>query len=369
MRLFLLSPLSLRSSSFRPRAFPESGFDTIDPTVLIEEKTLPGYLAEQYYPARIGEVFNSRYQILTKLGFGSASTVWLCRDLKCYRVLKVHVRSRRPPQEIEVLKHLRSLPGDEHPGGSHVRLPLDFFEVIRPHGVHPCLLYAPAGVDIRDFMSCLENDALPEELLRPTIRYVLLALDYLLRGNIIHTDEVSNPSPRKQLPDRTIYATRGMPVSTGQPVLSDLGEARIADSGNQAGLVMPSVYRAPEVMLGMDQMAWTLFEKGHLFKTRNLDNESDHAIRYAEMIALLGPARTEFLKRSEISLKFWDENGNWRSLAEIPTLTLEERESRLEGDTKTLFLEFLRKTLQWRPEDRPTVEKLLADKWVRGNDY
>jgi serine/threonine protein kinase len=28
---------------------------------------------------------------------------------------------------------------------------------------------------------------LPEELLRPTIRYVLLALDYLHRGNIIHT--------------------------------------------------------------------------------------------------------------------------------------------------------------------------------------
>jgi serine/threonine protein kinase len=41
-------------------------------------------------------------------------------------------------------------------------------------------------------------------------------------------------------------------VSTGQPVLSDLGEARIAESGNQAGPVMPSVYRAPEVMLGME---------------------------------------------------------------------------------------------------------------------
>ncbi|KAL2799545.1 hypothetical protein BJX66DRAFT_242298 [Aspergillus keveii] len=169
MRLFLLSPSSFRSSSFsttllrplrypsrplpfprsrtigttsEPRAFPESGFDTIDTTVLIEEETLPGYLAEGYYPARVGEVLNSRYQILTKLGFGSASTVWLCRDLKerCYRVLKVHVRSRRPPQEIEVLKHLRSLPGDEHPGESYIRLPLDFFEVIGPHGVHPCLL-------------------------------------------------------------------------------------------------------------------------------------------------------------------------------------------------------------------------------------
>ncbi|KAJ0420108.1 kinase-like protein [Aspergillus carlsbadensis] len=375
-----------------PRAFPESGFETIDPTVEIDEETLPGYLAERYYPARIGEVLNSRYQILTKLGFGSASTVWLCRDLNegRYRVLKVHVRSRRPPQEVEVLKHLRSLLGEEHPGENHVRPPLDLFEVTGPHGVHPCLLYAPTGVDIRDFMSCLEDDALPEELLRPTIRYVLLALDYLHRGNIIHTDvqpnnlllgiddesilfevekdEISNPSPRKELPGRTIYATRGMPVSTGQPVLSDLGEARITDSGNQVGLIMPSVYRAPEVML---EMRWDnkvdIWAVGQM--AGNLDTETDHARRYAEMIALLGPPPTEFLERSQISLKFWDENGNWRGLAEIPTHTLEECELRLGGDNKASFLEFLRKTLQWLPEDRPTAEELLADKWVRGNDY
>jgi serine/threonine protein kinase len=42
-----------------------------------------------------------------------------------------------------------------------------------------------------------------------------------------------------------------MPVTTGEPVLSDLGEARIAYS-SQTGLIMPSVYRAPEVMLGME---------------------------------------------------------------------------------------------------------------------
>ncbi|KAL2810492.1 kinase-like protein [Aspergillus granulosus] len=387
-----------------PRIFPSSGFNIIDSTLKIEEETLPGYLAERYYPVHIGEVFNSRYQILTKLGFGSASTVWLCRDLNqnCYQVLKVHVRSWQPAQEMEVLKHLRSLPGEQHPGEDFVRFPLDIFEVTGPHGVHPCLLYKPAGIDIYDLASCLEAEALPEALLRPAIRYVLIALDYLHQGNIIHTDvqpnnlllgmedesiltkleedEISNPSPRKQLPDRTIYATRGMPVSTGQPALSDLGEARIAESGNQVGPVMPSVYRAPEVMLGMEwdnkidiwavgQMTWTLFEAGHLFKTHHLDTELDHAKRYAEMVALLGPPPAEFLERSKDSFKFWDENGNWRGLAEVPAQTLEARELRLEGDNKISFLEFLRKTMQWRPEDRPTAEELLFDKWVRGDTY
>jgi hypothetical protein len=46
-----------------------------------EEESVPGYKAESFYPVTIGDVFNSRYQVLAKLGFGTASTVWLCRDL------------------------------------------------------------------------------------------------------------------------------------------------------------------------------------------------------------------------------------------------------------------------------------------------
>lgn len=66
----------------QPLVFPSSGFDILDPAEKIEEETLPDYLAERYYPVHIGEVFNSQYQVLTKLGFGSSSTVWLCRDLR-----------------------------------------------------------------------------------------------------------------------------------------------------------------------------------------------------------------------------------------------------------------------------------------------
>lgn len=61
---------------------------------------------------------------------------------------------------------------------------------------------------------------------------------------------MSNPAPRKQLRDRTIYATRAMPLTSGEPILADLGEAREAEE-EQTGLIMPSIYRAPEVMLGM----------------------------------------------------------------------------------------------------------------------
>lgn len=47
-----------------------------------EEEKLPSYQPENFYPAKLGEVLNSRYRVSVKLGFGVGSTVWLCRDLE-----------------------------------------------------------------------------------------------------------------------------------------------------------------------------------------------------------------------------------------------------------------------------------------------
>lgn len=49
-------------------------------TSLIEEETLPYYKPGQFYPVFIGELLNSRYKVLGKLGYGAYSTVWLCHD-------------------------------------------------------------------------------------------------------------------------------------------------------------------------------------------------------------------------------------------------------------------------------------------------
>lgn len=52
------------------------------PETLVEEERMPASDQGGYYPAKLGEVFNSRYQILSKLGFGANSTAWFCRDLE-----------------------------------------------------------------------------------------------------------------------------------------------------------------------------------------------------------------------------------------------------------------------------------------------
>lgn len=64
------------------RSFPVDGFKKLSLEEKIEEERMPAYKAERFYPVRLGEVVKSRYQIVAKLGFGTASTIWLCRDLE-----------------------------------------------------------------------------------------------------------------------------------------------------------------------------------------------------------------------------------------------------------------------------------------------
>lgn len=68
--------------------------------------------------------------------------------------------------------------------------------------------------------------------------------------SILEQSELSSPSPRKLDGDRIIYLSRPMFLTKGEPLLSDLGEALLGES--HRGIIMPSLYRAPEVILDLD---------------------------------------------------------------------------------------------------------------------
>jgi hypothetical protein len=59
----------------------------------IEEERTPYYDPARFYPVRLGNVLNDRYQLTTKVGYGSSSTVWLARDLNQFvlHVLPTHL--------------------------------------------------------------------------------------------------------------------------------------------------------------------------------------------------------------------------------------------------------------------------------------
>ena len=78
----LLRRLPRLGRAWKPLDFSNPNFGMIPSTQMIEEETVPGYVASRYYPVRIGEILRDRYQIVGKLGFGATSTVWLARDLR-----------------------------------------------------------------------------------------------------------------------------------------------------------------------------------------------------------------------------------------------------------------------------------------------
>ena len=79
---------AFKTASSRSKSSPQRPFVSLPVERPIEEETLPHYDPEPFYPVNIGNVFNDRYQVTGKLGFGAYSTSWLCQDLQ-YGVIVV----------------------------------------------------------------------------------------------------------------------------------------------------------------------------------------------------------------------------------------------------------------------------------------
>jgi serine/threonine-protein kinase SRPK3 len=62
--------------------FPNSSFETVRPSEVLDEERFEHIKQGQYYPANIGDVLTCKYQIIGKPGFGVTSTVWLAHDLE-----------------------------------------------------------------------------------------------------------------------------------------------------------------------------------------------------------------------------------------------------------------------------------------------
>ncbi|KAJ0417398.1 kinase-like domain-containing protein [Aspergillus carlsbadensis] len=370
-----------------PRVFPTAGCKLLDQSIELDEETLPTYQPEKYYPVTQGEVLNGRYQTLAKIGYGVTSTVWLAKDLitATHVVLKVYTTGQNgdTERELHMYKHMKSL--------------LDHFYVHGPDGRHVCLVHEPLGTTVDVLLMLSPGRVMTLDVMKPGIRQLLIALDFLhSECGIIHTDlqlknllfpgpetsylsrieeaEVTDPSPRKVLKDRTIYKTLSFFPRGGLPLLADFGEARMGDK-EYTDDIMPNAYRAPEVILrsswgykvdiwSVAMVAWDIVSPRTLINGRNPDGVFDDRVHMAELVALLGPPPPEFRERRHLSSAFWDEFGNWKDVAPIPDITLESVADKVKGDDKDGFLRWLRMALQWNSEDRATALELLYDEWL-----
>jgi serine/threonine-protein kinase SRPK3 len=161
-----------------------------EPSFAIEEETVRGYNANHYYPVQIGHVFQDRYRVVGKLGYGSASTVWLCHDLrntKQYVALKVYINCSKVQRELPIYTHINNI-NSKHGGKMSLRRLLDSFEIQGPNGKHLCLIHEALGMSLEELRDLVPGQGFASELIRESLRSILRALHFLREeAHIIHT--------------------------------------------------------------------------------------------------------------------------------------------------------------------------------------
>ncbi|KAK8061438.1 protein kinase-like protein [Apiospora phragmitis] len=105
-----------------------------------------------YHPIQIGDIFQTRYRIVHKLGYGSYSTIWLARDDQMAKYVAIKVGTAdHGSKELQLLSRISASTAYNVGFGSNLISPvLDRYDVEGPNGTHSCLVTTPARCSLAD---------------------------------------------------------------------------------------------------------------------------------------------------------------------------------------------------------------------------
>uniref|UniRef100_A0A3Q2Z853 non-specific serine/threonine protein kinase n=1 Tax=Hippocampus comes TaxID=109280 RepID=A0A3Q2Z853_HIPCM len=159
-----------------------------------DEQEDPGDYCKGIDSLFIGDLFNARYHVIRKLGWGHFSTVWLAWDIQEKRFVAMKVvksaehYTETALDEIKLLKSVRNTDlGD--PSRERVVQLLDDFKISGMNGTHVCMVFEVLGYHLLKWIIKSNYQGLPLPCVKSIIRQVLQGLDYLhTKCKIIHTD-------------------------------------------------------------------------------------------------------------------------------------------------------------------------------------
>ncbi|OPB41808.1 hypothetical protein A0O28_0103680 [Trichoderma guizhouense] len=390
-----------------------------DATSEDEEEGKAAYRPGGFHPVYIGDIFNDRYKVLNKIGYGLYSTVWLVKDLQAaidgdasnvYLALKV-LRADcyghgTDTFEREILRCLRD-GSREHPGYPYVCHLIDDFKHQGPNGTHLCFIFELMGETLRSFGTWFPLDGrIPYEIIHRFTIQLVLALWYAHDHGVIHTDikpnnifvkfrdwsfiesgylkeipfpqqdrEETEYSPVPSQPLRWFYFDYNAKYSADFDVtLGDWGVSSWTTK-HLTEVIQPVALRAPEVIIGAPWDAstdWWNFGAVLLEVFRCVrmfdggvppDGHYEPREHLIEIIDLLGPFPKKLLEKGNQDLvpDLFDDEGRIKDAETLnrPGLMSEAFTPGMSQILREYFVSFMNLLMKIDPEERPSALDLL----------
>ncbi|XP_043107279.1 SRSF protein kinase 1b isoform X3 [Puntigrus tetrazona] len=198
-----------------------------------EEQEDPNdYCKGGYHHVKIGDLFNGRYHIIRKLGWGHFSTVWFAWDIQGKRFVAMKVvksaehYTETALDEIKLLRAVRNTDQNDPSREKVVQL-LDDFKISGVNGTHVCMVFEVLGHHLLKWIIKSNYQGLPLPCVKSIIRQVLQGLDYLhTKCKIIHTDikpenilmDVNEAYVKRLAAEATEWQKSGAPPPSGSAV-------------------------------------------------------------------------------------------------------------------------------------------------------
>ncbi|XP_028266057.1 SRSF protein kinase 1a isoform X3 [Parambassis ranga] len=275
-------PPQLESSPQEPEE-PEEILGSDD-----EEQEDPNdYCKGGYHHVKVGDLYNGKYHVIRKLGWGHFSTVWLAWDIQVKRFVAMKVvksaehYTETAVDEIKLLRSVRnSDPND--PNREMVVQLLDDFKISGVNGTHVCMVFEVLGHHLLKWIIKSNYQGLPLPCVKSIIKQVLQGLDYLhTKCQIIHTDikpenilmSVDEPYVRKLAAEATEWQRAGAPPPSGSSIsTAPAPKQTVKMSKNKKKKLKKKQKRQAELL---EKCIMDLEEMEKTTETREEDDEDD----------------------------------------------------------------------------------------------
>ncbi|POS76289.1 serine/threonine protein kinase [Diaporthe helianthi] len=384
------------------------------------EEGRDAYQPGGFHPVYIGDIYADKYEVMSKIGYGRYSTVWLVKDLSKppndehqFRALKVLSADcygqDNPIFEKEILTHL----GDGNRklmGYKYICHLVDDFELEGPNGSHVCLVLELMGETLLSFGVWFKEFMVPTTIMRKFSLQLVAALDFAHESGVIHTDIkpdnifvkvrdvhrieteylVEEPIPQQNKDEEQYTPIRSRSLRKcyfgDDPTrlieldvaLGDWGVSSWADK-HLTENIQPVALRAPEVLIrapwdtnvdwwNLGAVIFEVYRSICMFDG-GAPPDGHYEVRehLAEIVDLFGPFPKRLLEKGDAAIREWfDDGGRIKDYEPMgrPPLESETFLPGLDQTTRDVFGSFLRAMMKIDPGERPIPGELVQQPWL-----